>query len=264
MMLLAAGWLLRLIGRFHPTTTHFPIAFLLAAAGLELLSIVRRKAILPDAAFLTLGLGAAGALLSALLGWADAASLRFDPEDAGILAAHRWLGTFTAASSTAAGLLLAVQRTGRLPKGRPIIRALLFASALSVGVGAHFGGILVYGHDYFSSALAGPPTSGATSPGPAPSGEVRFDPDIRAIFEKNCVRCHGAEKQKARLRLDSLESVQRGGKSGPAVRPNDPAHSPLVRAITDPDPATRMPQQAPPLPADLIDRIRAWIDQGAR
>jgi uncharacterized membrane protein len=255
--------ILRLLGRFHPTTIHFPIAFLLAAAGLELFSIVRKKSMLPDSEFLTLALGAAGALVSASLGWADAASLCFGAEDADALTIHRWLGTFVAASSSAACFLLAGLRKGRIPRGKILFRVLLFASALAVGVGAHFGGILVYGHDYYSSAFAGPSASPSPSP-PATSQEVRFDGNLQLLFEKNCVRCHGAARQKGLLRLDSLQAVLQGGKSGPAVRPHDPAHSRLYRAVTDPDPAMRMPQQAPALPAELIDRIRTWIDQGAR
>src|SRR4029434_5845169 len=33
---------------------------------------------------------------------------------------------------------------------------------------------------------------------------VTYAKDIKAIFEKSCVKCHGAEKPKAKLRLDSL------------------------------------------------------------
>ena len=33
---------------------------------------------------------------------------------------------------------------------------------------------------------------------------VTYDKDIKPIFEKSCFKCHGPEKQKAKLRLDSL------------------------------------------------------------
>src|SRR5262245_7008463 len=35
---------------------------------------------------------------------------------------------------------------------------------------------------------------------------VTYDKDIRPIFEKSCFKCHGPEKQKGKLRLDSLAS----------------------------------------------------------
>jgi uncharacterized membrane protein len=266
MEVLATSWVIRLLGRFHPTTIHFPIAFLLAAAVLELLGLVRKKPLFPDALFLSLGVGCAGALVSAGLGWADAASLRFDPEDAVTLGVHRWLGTFVAASSSAAWVLQAGLRKGRFQNFRVVFPPLLFGSALAVGIGAHFGGVLVYGRDYYSSALA--PNQGSASPSassssPSPRSATRFDAEILPLLERHCLRCHGAKKQKGRLRLDSRDFLRRGGKSGPAILPGDASRSLLYRAITDPNPDTRMPQEAPPLPAEAIERLRSWIDQGA-
>jgi uncharacterized membrane protein len=266
MEVLATGWIIRLLGRFHPTTIHFPIAFLLAAAVLELVGLVRKKPLFPEALFLSLGVGSAGALVSAGLGWADAASLRLDPEDAVTLAVHRWLGTFVAACSSAAWVLQAGLRKGRLQKFRVLFPPLLFGSALAVGIGAHFGGVLVYGHDYYSSALdasqgsARPSASSSSSLRP---GATRFDMEILPLLERHCFRCHGPKKQKGRLRLDSRDWLGRGGKSGPAILPGDASRSILYRAITDTDPDTRMPQEAPPLPPEAIERIRSWIDQGA-
>jgi uncharacterized membrane protein len=262
---LATVWIIRLLGRFHPTTIHFPIAFLLAAAALELGGILRKKPFLPDLLFFSLSIGTAGALVSAPLGWADAASIRFDQGDALALGVHRWLGTFVAASSAAAWILLAGLRKGRFAGLWPIFRAALFASALAVGVGAHFGGILVYGHDYYSSALAAdesPARAGASATRPE-AGRITFEGTTGPLFQEHCVKCHGPRKQKGRLRLDSRDAVLRGGKSGPAVLPGDSAHSILFRAITDPNPDTRMPQEAPPLPAEKIEEIRAWINEGA-
>ncbi len=48
-------------------------------------------------------------------------------------------------------------------------------------------------------------------PAPASKTGVTFAADIKPIFEKSCIKCHGAEKQKAKLRLDSLEATKKGG-----------------------------------------------------
>jgi uncharacterized membrane protein len=263
---LATSWIVRLLGRFHPTTIHFPIAFLLAAATLEVLRIVRKKPLFPETLFFCLTVGAAGALVSAPLGWADAASLRFGEEDAVALAVHRWLGTFTAAASAGAWVLLWGQRRGKLLGLGGLFRAALFASALAVGIGAHFGGILVYGHDYYSSALESgeAPSRGAGSAESGPTPEPLFARDVLPLFVRHCARCHGPRKQNGRLRLDSRDAVLQGGKSGPAALPRDSSHSLIYRAITDPNADTRMPQEAPPLPRKDIDLVKRWIDQGAR
>jgi len=42
---------------------------------------------------------------------------------------------------------------------------------------------------------------------------LSFDKDIKPIFDKSCIKCHGAEKQKGKLRLDTLEATLKGGKN---------------------------------------------------
>src|SRR3712207_7414769 len=52
----------------------------------------------------------------------------------------------------------------------------------------------------------------------------------------NCYECHGPDKQKAGLRLDSRAAALRGGDLGAAVVPGKPAESTLVRAVGYEDP----------------------------
>jgi hypothetical protein len=58
-----------------------------------------------------------------------------------------------------------------------------------------------------------------------------FEQEVRPLLADNCYSCHGPKKQKGGLRLDSRETVLRGGESGPAAVPGKPAESPLVEAI---------------------------------
>src|SRR5580765_3798646 len=50
---------------------------------------------------------------------------------------------------------------------------------------------------------------------PAAENKVDFSKDIKPIFEQNCFKCHGEEKQKGKMRLDSKEAALKGGKTGP-------------------------------------------------
>lgn len=96
--------------------------------------------------------------------------------------------------------------------------------------------------------------------------DVSFDKDIKPIFEKSCVKCHGAEKQKGKLRLDSLAAALKGGENGKCVLPGDSAKSSLVHSVARLDPDSAMPPEdkGAPLTKDQIGLIRAWIDQGAK
>ena len=45
-------------------------------------------------------------------------------------------------------------------------------------------------------------------------GKPLFKRDVRPILEKHCFRCHGSEKQKSKLRLDTLDPDVVGGPAG--------------------------------------------------
>src|SRR5688500_18289187 len=63
-------------------------------------------------------------------------------------------------------------------------------------------------------------------------GDVEFfEKNIRPILVERCYECHGPEKQKGGLRLDSRAAVLKGGESGPSVNPGKPAESLLWKAV---------------------------------
>ena len=70
---------------------------------------------------------------------------------------------------------------------------------------------------------------------------VTFEKDIAPIFKSSCVRCHGAERPKAQLSLDTLDGVLKGTKDGPVLTAGDSANSLLVKAVSRLDPKTAMP-----------------------
>jgi hypothetical protein len=96
-----------------------------------------------------------------------------------------------------------------------------------------------------------------------PSTKLDFTRDIQPIFKASCYNCHGAAKQKGKLRLDSRDLARQGGKSGKAILPGDSAQSLLVKRLLETDDTDRMPQDREALPKEQIALIRAWIDQGA-
>jgi mono/diheme cytochrome c family protein len=88
---------------------------------------------------------------------------------------------------------------------------------------------------------------------------------VQPILDGRCIACHGAERPKGRLRLDSAEGLRTGGVSGYTVVPGDAAGSELVRRLhLDPDDEEHMPPPgSPPLSVQEIAAIEAWIAAGA-
>ena len=98
----------------------------------------------------------------------------------------------------------------------------------------------------------------------AADAKVDFAKDIQPIFQQQCSKCHGEEKQKGKLRLDSREAALKGGKTGPAFVVNDAAKSEMIRRITLPKSDDDfMPSEGEPLSKAQQDLIRDWINQGA-
>ena len=142
------------------------------------------------------------------------------------------------------------------------------SAAQTAGAGSHAASaeapaVAQAGSDERGVAAAPPPARNS-------SGKVDFAAQIQPIFEKRCIGCHGTEKQKGKLRLDSLAAALKGGSdAGPAVVPGKAGESAMLkRLLVDPakdEDEQLMPpaKKGGPLDKGQIELIRRWIDEGA-
>jgi mono/diheme cytochrome c family protein len=115
-----------------------------------------------------------------------------------------------------------------------------------------------------TSALAAEKPGGPLPPASDRKGAT-FAKDILPIFQKSCVGCHGPEKSKGKIRLDSMEGALKGGDHGKIIQPGNSAKSKLVLAVAGLTQESMPPKgKGDPLTPDQIGLIRAWIDQGAK
>src|SRR5262245_43571872 len=77
-------------------------------------------------------------------------------------------------------------------------------------------------------------------PKPAEKKDISFAKDIQPLLEASCTRCHGEDRPKGGLRLNSIEGVLNGGKDGKVVAPGESAKSLLVIAAAQIDENTAM------------------------
>ncbi len=118
-----------------------------------------------------------------------------------------------------------------------------------------FGGLALFG--------ASPQAVAPASLPPAPARPVDFAQEVRPILSTRCHPCHGPEKQKSGLRLDTAASARQGGELGPDILPGKSAESRLIHFVSGLDPDRIMPPQGDRLTPVEIGILRAWIDQGA-
>lgn len=96
------------------------------------------------------------------------------------------------------------------------------------------------------------------------SADVDFRQQIQPIFENACIRCHGADKVKGDLRLDTKAGFLKGGKSGPLVNTKDYEKSELLRRVKLPrDHEDIMPQETEPLSGPHKNWLTDWVRTGA-
>jgi uncharacterized membrane protein/mono/diheme cytochrome c family protein len=123
-----------------------------------------------------------------------------------------------------------------------------------------------------AAATPAPAATAAPAAGPEPpvapvvahqAASVDFARDVKPILEATCVECHGPDKVKARLRMDSVEALQKGGKSGALLKAGDPENSLIMRRVLGLDGEDQMPLDKDPLTEAQIDTLRRWIAAGA-
>lgn len=89
-----------------------------------------------------------------------------------------------------------------------------------------------------------------------------FEKEIRPVLLDKCVGCHGPDKQKGGLRLDSRHGWMTGGDTGPAIVPGDPEKSILFKAVEYEGRDFKMPPKGK-LPKKSIRAFAEWIRLGA-
>ncbi len=89
---------------------------------------------------------------------------------------------------------------------------------------------------------------------------LKFEHDIRPLLKAHCWHCHGEETAvEGNLDLRLVRSMHTGGDSGPAVVAGRVDESLIVQRIV----SGEMPPGDVKMPAEDLEKIRRWIDQGA-
>jgi hypothetical protein len=87
-----------------------------------------------------------------------------------------------------------------------------------------------------------------------------FKDSVRPLLERKCFQCHSekADELKGNLKLESLETILKGGDQGPAIVAGDVENSFLLRAIRYQVEDFQMPP-AGKLPDDDVALIEKWV-----
>jgi uncharacterized membrane protein len=117
-----------------------------------------------------------------------------------------------------------------------------------------------------------PPATAEKPTEPSPAAEyvfptadqtVEFYAHVRPLMEVRCIKCHGAEKQKGDLRVDTVAWILAGSENGPVVVPGKSEKSTFYTLTTlDEEDDDVMPSKGDLLTVDEQNVLKRWIDDG--
>src|SRR5438105_15930034 len=87
-----------------------------------------------------------------------------------------------------------------------------------------------------------------------------FETKIRPLLAEKCFACHTSSRMGG-LEMKSREALLKGGKNGPAIVPNKPHESLLLKAVSYSDDRLKMPPQGKLSPEE-IEALTVWVKTG--
>jgi mono/diheme cytochrome c family protein/uncharacterized membrane protein len=260
-------------GHLHPIVVHFPIALLMAAAVAASLRPFTAR-VNSHLVYFCLLLGVGGAILSCLAGWAWAPQEKVGYDNAfdsqSPIFWHRWGGI--GVTFIALGILiwasLSIRKHGA--KQWPWEVAVVVCAMITGWVG-HEGGELVYPDN--AAKIVGIATGERSvvlhEKVAAPTGGSFFAMKVLPIFQAKCIDCHGPDKQKGKMRMDTEEWALKGGTHTKALYvAGNPNESALIAYVTAPDDDSDPPIMPPtnakrPVTPEEVAILKQWISEGA-
>jgi len=244
------------IGRFHPILVHLPIGILLLGCLFQLLTINNKFAFLRPSIPIICLLGAFSAVFSCITGYLLSESGDYDGD---LVDLHFWMGIGVAVMA----LLLYFMYWKAVKE--LFLNLTSAALVILITLTGHYGGSLTHGSDYMTAALKGESTKVAIPPVPDVQKAIAYTHLVQPLLQNRCYSCHGAEKQKGKLRMDNISFMLKGGEDGASLVPGRANESELIKRMLLPisNDDHMPPKEKPQLSAEEIALLQWWINEGA-
>jgi uncharacterized membrane protein/mono/diheme cytochrome c family protein len=240
------------IGRIHPALVHFPIVLLLTAVAFEWLGRWKRYRKLKKSIKFLLTSGFIAALAACLTGLLHEQSGEFDAHQTSF---HQWLGIAVTVLAFIA-LLLRGRKEQELRVGYV---GTLVSLTIVVILAGHAGAEITYGKGFLNPAQL------FSFPEKKSLSELRtaylYKDVIAPILQEKCYQCHGANRQKGKLRLDEPDFILKGGKDGIVVGKEQSELLDRIQLPLDDD-DHMPPKEKRQLTDNDIRLIAFWLNSG--
>lgn len=243
------GLFLQWLGKFHPLVLHFPIVFGILVIGYFL--FFQQKRFSPETEKLLLAGNAVIASIVAVFGLLLSKENAYDGE---LILIHKWGGVAIAYFSW---IYLALLRSN------PVILkvySVIFLGVLTIAT--HKGAQLTHGVNALGYPASQKPQLNAEF---TDENATVYRIAIAPVLDQKCVACHGPDKTKGDLRLDTPENILKGGEDGNVLFDVSKNSALLLERIHLPlSHDDHMPPDGKSqLTNDEISMLNRWIKSGA-
>ncbi len=245
------------IGKLHIITLHLPIGILLLGVILEWFNHLKWIETSRNLRSFAFGLGSISAIFVSLSGFL---LFTYGDYNEDVVWSHKISGFIT----TILSLFLFSFSFYKENRFQKYIALLV---AISITLTGHLGGSITHGEGFLTNFSANSSENDTT-----PIFEVDnieeaqiYSDLIQPIIDAKCVGCHGPNKVKGKLRLDSEAAMMEGGKSRKEILGPNKAKSELLRRVLLPlkDEKHMPPKSKRQVTEDELSLISWWIENGA-
>ena len=257
------GLWINFLGKFHPLFLHLPIGALMLVFLMEAAGLLTRGQYRPNT---TLGLffAASTGVFAVVFGYCLYLTGEY-PESL-LVQEHKRDGTLFSLFLLVAFVVkytADVKLTGKAFKG--VYFASLGATGFMMMCAGHHGGEISHGDpiDSLPATVIAKRTERMNAP--VVTDPVVYTQFIHPILEAKCISCHGEDKQKGSLRLDTYAFMLEGGEETDCLVPGDIKESSLVTFLHLPeDDDLHMPPEGKnQMTAEEIQILEWWVEIGA-
>jgi len=250
--------LIELIGRFHPVLVHLPIGIFVLVIAMDGLARFEKFSYLSASIRLILAIGILSAIFSLITGY----TLSLEgSNNQDLVSNHQWTAIGTTALFTAYYFLRQKLLTIRIAHTYTMVLLLVMLAWTG-----HQGGSLTHGEGFLTAGIIETQTTTEAQLNIKDINQAIVYKDlVQYTLNQKCVQCHGAEKQKGKLRLDDVSWIKAGGKSGNLINTSNPAEGELIKRILldDIDEHHMPPKEKTQLTAAELAIFQWWINAGA-
>ncbi|WP_276167311.1 c-type cytochrome domain-containing protein [Zobellia alginiliquefaciens] len=234
------------LGRMHPLVLHFPVAFIVLLAVLNLF-----KKQLDPVSFqkinFTLVLGTSFmTVLATLMGL----MLSLEGYDSETMTFHKWLGI---------ALCFIVYALVWCYSYQKVFQVVLYIGVVGVVIAGHYGASLTHGSDFIMQPIT------ASKKAVVNENTPIYTAYVAPILKEKCTSCHNPQKHKGDLDLTTIEAIVRGGENGDVWLAHNADKSLFLNRVALPleDEEHMPPEGKPQLTQEEIELMQTWIDHGA-